>query len=377
MPTYKTDTPTKDGRKYFFYLSWTDPNGERRQYKSKKFKLLSDCQKAEAQFRLSQNKTIAERFTFDEMIDEYIAQKEKQGAKPSTMNNTRNCLAHTRKVLGKVRIDKLNNRQWESFLSYLEEQPMKNHRRNRIIEYSVAVCNYANKKHGVFTSVPSRFEKFNEQADKPLDDKMEFWTPEQFSTFLSVVDDPLYHTLFLLLFTTGMRSGECLALQWKDIDFDARTVSISKTVNTKLKGQQFVLLPPKTRTSNRTIRLTQTACDGLSALYGQVVGYEQFTPEWFVFGSDRPIPNSTLQSKKKRYYNKAVAIDPSLPNIRIHSLRHSCASALINSGATITYISKFLGHSSVKETLDTYSHFFPSETDIITDKMDEILKKST
>ena len=365
MPVYK-GTPTKDGRKYFFSVSWS-VGGESHRYKSKKYKFLEDCKKAEAQFILQKNKSVATRFTFSEMIDEYIAMKENQ-VKVTTVRNIRNCLAHTREALGDVRINKLTKKQWEDFLEYLRSQPMKNHRRNRIIEYTQAVINYANKRHDIYTNIPQKFEKFNEKADEPVEKKMEFWTPEQFQQFISVVDDVMYRALFILLYSTGLRSGEALALTWADIDFDQAEISVTKTVNTKM-GKP-IILPPKTKSSIRTIRAPKKTLDALLEYREQVIGHPAYSPSAFVFGLDRPIPNSTLQHKKHKY----CAMVPDLEEIRLHSFRHSTASNLIHSGKlSVVFISKYLGHSSVKETLDTYAHFFPSETDVVAEVMDGIL----
>lgn len=371
MTVFRSE-PTKDGRRYRFRCSWTDGTGARHQHTSGAFMLASQAKKAEAEYLLSHNKSVAQRFTFSEMIDEYLASKKL--AKPSTVSNTRNCLEHVRAVLGPVRIDNLKNEQWQSFLDYLETLKMQNHRRNRIIEYAVAVCNFANKRYGVYTPVPSRFDKFNEADDHPFGKQMEFWSPDQFQAFISAVDDPMYNSLFTLLYATGMRSGEALALRWSDFDFNGGYVSINKTVNTKLKGSSWVILPPKTRSSIRTIKGPDFAFKRLLSYRDKLPPLLKNSPDAFVFGGDRPIPNSTLQKKWHAYYQKAVEVASGLPAIRLHSLRHSCASALIGAGATIVYVSKYLGHSSVKETLDTYSHFMPSEADRMADQMDAILK---
>lgn len=366
MPVYKAPKPTKDGRRYYFQV-----NTNNHRYTSKKYRYAEDCKKAEAQYLLNLKKSVATRYTFNEMIDEYLVEKE-ETSKPTTLNNTRNCLQHTRNVLGDVRINKLTKEKWAQFLEYLKNQEMKNHRRNRIIEYTCAVIDYANKRYDVYTNIPEKFNKFNEKADVPLVKKMEFWTPEQFQEFISVVDDPMYHALFTLLYATGLRSGEALALTWADIDFSTGNISVTKTVNTKLKGQRFLVLPPKTRSSIRTIRAPKKALDELFAFRELVIGYPHFSPQAFVFGLDRPIPNSTLQKRKHDYYMKVN--DPELPEIRLHSFRHSTASNLIHSGKlSVVFISKYLGHSSVKETLDTYSHFFPNETDVVAEEMDKLL----
>ena len=371
MPVYKSKTPTTDGRRFFFSVSWTDAAGNNRRYKSKKYKFREDCQRAEAAFRLSVNKSVSGGFTFDELAQEYIAVKEKT-VKPTTVRNIKNCLAHSRRILGPLRLSRIKNKDWELLLDHLDSLPMKNHRRNRILEYTAAVFNYARKKYEIYNNVPSRFEKYNESADVPLGRKMQFYTPQEFQQFISVVDDPLYKTLFTLLYRTGMRSGEALALTWSDIDFQRSFVSITKTVNTKMGGG-FLLLPPKTASSVRTIKAPQKVMTLLSSWRDiQPVSPENLA-QAFVFGLERPLPNSTLQKKKHDYYKKAREAFPGLHEIRVHSFRHSCASALINSGATIVFISKYLGHSSTKETLDTYAHFFPNESDVVAGMLDNLI----
>lgn len=366
MTVFASEKPTKDGRKYYFRVSYT-VNGKRQFYESRKFKFKDDAKKQEALFLLEQNKRVSSATTFNELIDEYLIQQAEK-VKPTTLANTRNCLAHTKKVLGNVRINKLTKEQWLSFRNYLKELPIHNKRRNQIILYTQTVIDYANRQYDIYTNVPAKFEKFKESADKSVEKKIEFWTPEQFQRFIAVVDDLMYKALFTLLYATGMRSGEALALQWKDVDFTNGYITINKNVTTKLKGHKFVVMTPKTQSSIRTIKTPEKALKRLMEYREMLKENPSFSSESFIFCLDAPIPNTTLQKRKNEYVKKA-----GVPNIRIHSLRHSTASALINSGATVTFISKFLGHSSTKETLDTYAHFFPNETDAMADRMNKLL----
>ena len=80
----------------------------------------------------------------------------------------------------------------------------------------------------------------------------------------------------------------------------------------------------------------------------------------FVFGGSRPVPHSTLDHAFERALKKA-----GLKPIRIHDLRHSCASRLISGGVNIVAVSEHLGHSDIQETLNTYAHMMPDDRAVI------------
>lgn len=93
-------------------------------------------------------------------------------------------------------------------------------------------------------------------------------------------------------------------------------------------------------------------------LYNNAKQYTDFNKEWFVFGNSLPFSETTIQE----YKNKACKL-AKVKQIRIHDFRHSCASLLINKGASIALVSKYLGHSNISITLNTYTHMYQSELD--------------
>ena len=84
-----------------------------------------------------------------------------------------------------------------------------------------------------------------------------------------------------------------------------------------------------------------------------------------------PISHPQAQRRKK-----VVAEKVGIKEIRLHDFRHSCASLLINSGAQVTMVSKYLGHSDMNETLNTYSHMFDSALDSVVDVINNLKKKA-
>lgn len=92
-----------------------------------------------------------------------------------------------------------------------------------------------------------------------------------------------------------------------------------------------------------------------------------FSENWFVFGDVSPLHPDVLRRRKNDNAKKAE-----IKQIRIHDFRHSCASLLINNGANIMIVAKFLGHAKIDETLNTYAHLFKSKMDDIVKLMNDL-----
>ena len=88
---------------------------------------------------------------------------------------------------------------------------------------------------------------------------------------------------------------------------------------------------------------------------------------FYVFGDVKPIIKDRLRKEKRKLANES-----GLKEIRLHDFRHSCASLLINNGASIMIVAKFLGHTKIDETLNTYSHLFKSKMEDIINIMDTL-----
>jgi integrase len=163
---------------------------------------------------------------------------------------------------------------------------------------------------------------------------------------------PWLRPIIQVALTTGMRLGELLALRWQDIDFERGVIHVRHTVGTK--GE---LAPPKNNRP-RTIDLylsTRSVLVGLATLEAQPTDYV------FVNGRNRPRTRSEVQRAFEKARERAC-LSTTPRQLCFHDLRHTHASALLNDGAkSIVYVSKRLGHASVKITLDTYAHVIRSE----------------
>lgn len=187
--------------------------------------------------------------------------------------------------------------------------------------------------------------------------EMQFWSLEEFETFIGHVDQNTYRLFFCLLYFSGCRRGEGSALLWKDIDLTARTIRINKSMTTKTKGKSvpYEITDTKTYSSRRTVPIPSYLCAALSE-YKSSLPPSISKPDSFAFGGDRTLPPTSTD----RAFAKAC-VASGVKKIRIHDLRHSCASLLISIGVSIVAVSKRLGHSTVKQTLETYTHLLPDD----------------
>lgn len=124
---------------------------------------------------------------------------------------------------------------------------------------------------------------------------------------------------------------------------------------------------PKTKSSRRQVPIPDVLLEDLKKLKEECEKYYGFEDGWFVFGDISPIHPHTLALRKN-----ANAIKAGVKQIRIHDFRHSCCSLLINNGANITMVAKYLGHTKVDETLNTYSHMFHNKLDDLVNTINEL-----
>lgn len=185
----------------------------------------------------------------------------------------------------------------------------------------------------------------------------QFWTKQEFKQFLATVEDkPEARMAFLVLYWTGMRIGELLALTYNDIDLEKRTISINKSYQ-RLDGRD-IITPPKTPKSKRIVTiplfLAEELREYMSHLYGIMADERmfRFTKSYMEHKIIRGIKFSGVK------------------RIRLHDLRHSHASLLVEMGFTPLAIAERLGHEKIETTLNTYSHLYPNKQGELADRLE-------
>lgn len=219
--------------------------------------------------------------------------------------------------------------------------------------FLTAIYRYAERYYDI-RNIMGKVESFRNLEPKK---QLKHWSPEQFGAFIRCVSDEEYSLFFRLLYITGCRKGEALALTWRDVNEQTRRISITKSLTRKVKGSSYEITTPKNESSNRDIEIPNNLVSALKELRTTQGG----RLDDFVFGKDKPLAERTID----RRFSEAVAL-AGVPRIRIHDLRHSCASLLISEGVSIVAVSHRLGHSNIEQTLNTYSHIMPSDSDKIT-----------
>lgn len=196
-------------------------------------------------------------------------------------------------------------------------------------------------------------------------------------TFLDAAVTSPYGPLFFLDIYTGMRRGELSGMRWTAVDLNARTISVTETLQ-RLTGKGLVAMQPKTDRSRRLVSLTPSAVALLSGLkVKQREQHEALGLEWketdYVFShyDGRPFHPDTVSHAFADIVKKA-----GLPHVRLHDLRHTHASLMLKQGVHPKIVSERLGHSSIAITLDTYSHILPGLQEAAALAIDETLARN-
>ena len=206
-----------------------------------------------------------------------------------------------------------------------------------------AILNHAVRFYDLRCNVASKVGSMG----KKNSGEMSFWTKEEYMKFSeAIMDKPMSFYTFEVLYWCGIREGELFALTRKDFDLEAKTVSVTKSLQ-RLRGRD-IITPPKTEKSIRTIVMPDFLCEEMEEYFNSLYGLRD-TDRLF------PFTKSYMHSEMLRGC-KASGVKV----IRIHDLRHSHISLLINMGFSAVAIGNRVGHESADITY-RYAHMFPTE----------------
>jgi integrase len=351
MAVYKEEK-TNTWRVLYRYTDWT---GERKQTQKRGFKTKREAQAWE---REQLNKAASNlEMTFASFVEQYKSDM-KTRLKENTWATKENII-QTKLIpyFGRLKMCSITPQQiitWQNvMMNYTDESgdpyspvylKTLNNQLNAIFNHAVRFYNLREnpcQKAGSMGRKKSR--------------EMLFWTKEEYLKFAeAMMDKPLSYYAFEMLYWCGIREGELLALTPADFDFDKCTVTICKSYQ-RLNGKDLIT-SPKTEKSNRTIKMPQFLVDEmqdyLNLLYD--VG-----PDDRMF----PVTKTYLYREMERGTQEAR-----VKRIRIHDLRHSHVSLLIDMGFSAVAIADRVGHESIEITY-RYAHLFPSRQTEMADKL--------
>ena len=351
MAVYKEEK-TNTWRVIYRYTDWT---GERKQSQKRGFKTKRE---ALAWEREQLNKATADLdMTFASFVEQYTADM-KTRVKENTWA-TKEHIIRTKLLpyFGKLKMSSITAQQiitWQNeMMKYRDE---KGERYSPVYLKSIhtqltAIFNHAVRYYNLRENPCKKAGSMGKKKNR----EMLFWTKEEYLKFADVMlDKPQSYYAFEMLYWCGIREGELLALTPADFDFEKGTVTINKSYQ-RLNGQDLITTP-KTEKSNRTIQMPQFLVeeiqDYLKMLYDVGDDDRMFT-----------ITKSYLHREMDRGAKEA-----GVKRIRIHDIRHSAVSLLIDMGFSATAIADRVGHENIDITLN-YAHLFPSKQTEMADRL--------
>ena len=223
-----------------------------------------------------------------------------------------------------------------------------------------SILNYAVRHYGLKMNPAAQAGNIGHESDI----RMKFWTLDEYKTFIETqMYDPLFYYCFQVLYWTGVRVGEALALLQSDFDLEKRTLSITKTCQV-VDGKELITTP-KTAKSYRTIILPEFLCEEMKDFFSLIPPDRK---------NDRIFRGATKSSLGRHL--KAGAKKIGVKQIRIHDLRHSHVSLLINLGYSAVAIADRMGHESIHITYK-YAHLFPETQKEMVDKLNQLATAKT
>lgn len=348
----KENKRTRDGRSWVFIQYSKGLDGKRHQYQSQAYFTKEEATKAELEYSDKyKDVEVNPHMTFKEAYTLYY-EYQKDKIKDSTLKTYSDRIKYMG-LLDNIELVNLNWEHYQKWRSQMNKTNLCDKYKTDIQKFIKQVLNFAEKQWDFnLRKFYNKLEPF--KTPGAIKKEMDFYEPQEFFQYISVIDDLRDKCLFETLYYCGLRRSEARGLQWRHIDFKNHTLTIAQQV-LNLDGNNasssWYIASPKTESSNRTIPVPEVLSKDLAELKKSNERFSKFKQTWFVFGDDVPITYHQIYSRNNNYCKKA-----GLRHIRIHDFRHSCASALISASAPITAVSNYLGHSETTETLETYTH---------------------
>ena len=336
----------KNNGTWYVMTRYDDWTGKRKQTCKRGFKTKKEAQKWEMQFSLKQEADLD--MTFASFFELYKRDMQLQ-MKENTWETKENIIrTKVLPYLGKKKMAEITARdiiQWQNVMrktktkqgNYLSPTYLRT-----IHSQLCSVFNHAVKFYNLESNPANKVGSMGEREGR----EMLFWTKQEYLKFAeAVMDKPISYYAFEMLYWTGIREGELLALTPEDFDFKNNTVRINKSYQ-RIKKKD-VITPPKTRNSIRTIKMPQFLTDEI----------KDFIDQFY-----RIDPKDRLFQISKDYLKRELergCESTGIKVIRVHDLRHSHVSLLIDMGFTALAIGKRVGHSTERITY-RYAHLFPT-----------------
>lgn len=354
----KIEKKVNDKKQYYIRTYIKDKDGKAKQItKHNKNWLGRDgyIEASQVDAKLSKQIIQQNNIKIYDLAEEYLNEVLKTKKRSTYEKHRNNYCIHIKPLFMNKKVSDITNKdvlEWKSKIN--EEKIALKTKQGIYITFGAIIkhgCKYYNIEKNPFCIVGNFTAKKGEKKKQ-----INVMSEKQFQQFLLYEKDDLYKQIFKILFYTGMRRGELLALTWDDIDFENCKIIISKSFNPKVKSENTT---PKTDKSNRTIKMLDIVKESFLFLKKK----ELKKPTSFV----------TLTTLKRHCDNNANKIN--ISDFRIHDFRHSFATMCIDKCIPINIISEYLGHENVSTTMNIYGHLYSNSQDKLITMLSENQRK--
>ena len=356
MPVFKNE----DNGTWYVMARYVNWKGERKQKCKRGFATKKEAQKWERMFQLQNSSDLD--MSFEAFTELYIRDVKNRLKENTWLTKEHIIRTKILPFFGKLKISEITTKEiitWQNeMLAYRDEKkkPYSQTYLKTLHNQLSAIFNHAVRYYELRSNPAAKVGNMGSEEHR----EMLFWTKEEYKKFaFEMMDKPVSFYAFEMLYWCGIREGELLALTPADFDFDKETVTINKSYQ-RLHGED-VITTPKTKKSNRTIKMPHFLCEEmqeyLSMLYGLKKKDRIFT-----------VTKSYLHHEMDRGAKAA-----GVKRIRIHALRHSHISLLIDMGFSAVAIADRVGHESIEITYQ-YAHLFPSKQTEMAKRLDDLGK---
>ena len=345
----------KKNGSWYVQFRYTDWKGERQQKFKRGFATKKEAQAWEREFLMQQQADV--NMTFESFVELY-----EKDVKPKLKLNTwlsKENIIRT-KILpyfAKRKLSEITARDvidWQNEIRKLKTskgEPYSMDYLKNVHTQLSCIFNHAIKYYGLQINPAQKAGNMGSESTK----EMLFWTKEEYLKFIdAMMDKPMLYYAFEILYWCGIREGELLALTPADFDFDKKTLRINKSY--QRIGGKDVVTTPKTKKSNRIIQMPDFLCEEMQDYFRQFYSLDR---------DARIFPLTKHKLKSGMEYGCKMS---GVKIIRIHDLRHSHVSLLINMGYSAVAIGNRVGHESVEITY-RYAHLFPTVQKEMADKL--------
>jgi integrase len=302
--------------------------------------------------------------TVDELLAEWLKIK-KTKSRPATEEQYRRIARlYISPALGKLKLQDITAARIQRLYSDLEKQGVG----KRTIEITHTVL-HGFLGHAQRLGLVAQNWAALVEVPRPASREMVVWDESQVSQFLIANPDPFYR----LALATGMRRGELIGLQWKDVDWNAGMIHIRRQVY-ELEGGGWIFQAPKTERGRRGIRLGRGMLEALRYHFTvtipqmQAIAGEAWQENDLIFPTSKGTPRNGYNVSKD-FHERVIA--SGLPVIRFHDMRHTAASIMLLHGEPPVRVAGILGQS-VQILLSTYAHYIPDDQERASSLMDAI-----